>query len=568
MSITGIIVSSGIAFGKALHLNHSETHLDYRPIALSRIPEQQRQFDKALQNLQQQLSLSQANLAPESENYQLIEADLLLLEDEDLSEQIKDAIGTLQLSASVAVERIFAHQANELEALDDPYLANRAQDVRCLGHRLVSAIQGHLQQSLENLNEPTILLAQDLTPAEFALLPKEQISGIVLKTGGLTSHTAILARSAGIPALLSCQFDAQIIPNGTPLVLDALTGQLHIDPNSEQQNALNHTLEQERARRVALQAFREVETQTQDGHPIKLLANVGNLNDITHVSEAGADGIGLFRTEFMLMHTSTLPDEKAQYNLYCEALHALGGKTFTIRTLDIGADKELPCLSQEPEDNPALGLRGLRYTLANPELFKTQLRAILRAANHGPIRLMFPMVNQVEELDEVFKLIGECKDALEDEEKGYGELSYGIVVETPAAVLNLSAMLPKLDFVSIGTNDLTQYAMAADRTNPKLTRDYPSLSPAILQLIKMTISQCQGFGVKVSLCGELGSAPHTVPLLLGMGLDELSVNLNALLEVKATICQGQMASFKALAEKALKLDRISALQQCITSYKS
>ncbi|MCU8020021.1 MULTISPECIES: phosphoenolpyruvate--protein phosphotransferase [unclassified Shewanella] len=568
MSITGIIVSSGIAFGQALHLLHTEHHLDYRPIPLSKIPQQQGKFAKALQELQAQLTHSQAVLDSDSENYQLIEADLLLLEDDELIEQVNDAIRTLQLSASVAVERIFAHQANELQSLDDPYLANRAQDVRCLGQRVVAAINGHLAQGLEKLDRPTILLAQDLTPAEFALLPRENLCGIVLKTGGLTSHTAILARAAGIPAILSCQFDADSIPNGTPLVLDALAGELCVNPNPDQQARLTVTFHHEQARRAALQTYKDVPAQTQDGHTVGLMANVGNLNDITHVSDVGADGIGLFRTEFMLMNVATLPDEKAQYSLYCDALHALGGKTFTIRTLDIGADKELPCLCQEIEDNPALGLRGIRYTLAHPELFKTQLRAILRAANHGPIRLMFPMVNQVEELDEVFALIAQCQDALEEEEeKGYGELSYGIVVETPAAVFNLNAMLPRLDFVSIGTNDLTQYAMAADRTNPQLTRDYPSLSPAILALINMTIVQAKAANVKVSLCGELASSPQIAPLLIGMGLDELSVNLSSLLEVKAAICQGSITQFSALAHTALQQDRIASLQQCITSYK-
>jgi len=561
-------VSSGIAFGQALHLIHTEHHLDYRPIPLSKIPQQQGKFAKALQELQAQLTHSQAALDSDSEIYQLIEADLLLLEDDELIEQVNDAIRTLQLSASVAVERIFAHQANELQSLDDPYLANRAQDVRCLGQRVVAAINGHLNQGLDKLDKPTILLAQDLTPAEFALLPRENLCGIVLKTGGLTSHTAILARAAGIPAILSCQFDADSIPNGTPLVLDALNGELCVNPNPDQQARLTVTFHHEQARRAALQTYKDgPAAQTQDGHIVGLMANVGNLNDITHVSDVGADGIGLFRTEFMLMNVSTLPDEKAQYSLYCDALHALGGKTFTIRTLDIGADKELPCLCQEIEDNPALGLRGIRYTLAHPDLFKTQLRAILRAANHGPIRLMFPMVNQVEELDEVFALIAQCQDALEEEEKGYGELSYGIVVETPAAVFNLNAMLPRLDFVSIGTNDLTQYAMAADRTNPQLTRDYPSLSPAILALINMTIVQAKAANVKVSLCGELASSPQIAPLLIGMGLDELSVNLSSLLEVKAAICQGNIQQFSALAHTALQQDRIAGLQQCITSYK-
>ncbi|MGL4712254.1 MAG: phosphoenolpyruvate--protein phosphotransferase [Shewanella sp.] len=567
MPILGITVSSGIAFGQTLHLTHIEHRLDYRPIPLSNIPQQQGLVAKALQQLQTQLTHSQAALDSASENYQLIEADLLLLKDDELIEQVNDAIGTLQLSASVAVERIFAHQADELQSLDDPYLANRALDVRCLGKRVVAAIHGHLNQGLEKLDKPTILLAEDLTPAEFALLPRKNLCGIVLKTGGLTSHTAILARSAGIPALLNCQFNVDAIPNGTPLVLDALNGELYVNPDPDEQARLSLIFHHEQARRAALQTYKDVPAQTQDGHTIRLMANVGNLNDIIHVNDVGADGIGLFRTEFMLMNVSILPDEKAQYTLYCDALHALGGKTFTIRTLDIGADKELPCLYQENENNPALGLRGIRYTLAHPELFKTQLRAILRAANHGPIRLMFPMINQVEELDQVFSLITQCQNDLEEEEKGYGELSYGIVVETPAAVFNLNAMLPKLDFISIGTNDLTQYAMAADRTNPQLTRDYPSLSPAILALINMTIVQAKAANVKVSLCGELASSPQIAPLLIGMGLDELSVNLSALLEVKAAICQGNIKQFSALAHIALQQDRIACLHQCITNYK-
>lgn len=567
MSISGIIVSSGIAFGRAHHLTHVTHHLDYRPIALNQISQHQAKFDKALRQLQQQLHASQNLLERTCDNFQLIDADLLLLEDEELALQIKEAIGTLQLSASVAIERIFAHHANALEALEDPYLANRAQDVRCLGQRLMGAINGPTSTQSLVFAEPTIVLAHDLTPAEFALLPRENLSGIVLNTGGLTSHTAILARAAGIPALLSCPFDRAVITDGTPLVLDALAGQLWINPTPEQHAKFAVTHHHEHQRRIALKAYKNVPCQTQDGHTIGLMANVGSLNDIIHVADAGADGIGLFRTEFMLMNANTLPDEKAQYSLYCEALHALEGKTFTIRTLDIGADKALSCLTQVVEENPALGMRGIRYTLANQGLFTTQLRAILRAANHGPIRLMFPMVNQVEELDAVFSLIEQCQNALEEEEKGFGELRYGIVVETPAAVLNLSAMLPRLDFVSIGTNDLTQYAMAADRTNPQLTHDYPSLSPAVLKLIQMTLQQAKAAKVTVSLCGELASSPAIAPLLIGMGIDELSVNLSSLLDVKAVLCQGRLTRFSQLATQALQANRIADLQQCITDYK-
>ncbi|WP_326490356.1 phosphoenolpyruvate--protein phosphotransferase [Shewanella sp. AS16] len=566
-AVSGISVSPGIGFGQALHLNHAEHRLDYRPLSAARIPLHRAKFTKALELLKHQLRSGQALLSEDCDNYQLIDADLLLLEDEELISQIDDAICRLRFSASVAVEHIFARQASELESLDDPYLANRALDVRCLSRRLVAAINGRLGWDLSGLNKPSIILAEDLTPAEFAMLPLQHLEGIVLKTGGLNSHTAILARAAGIPALLNCQFEMERVPDGCDLILDALAGSLYIAPDAAQRTQLLAKNKLETERRRALESFKDKPTLTRDGHWVALLANVGNLNDITQVAAAGADGIGLFRTEFMLMNAQSLPDEKAQYSLYCDALHALQGKIFTIRTLDIGADKELPCLQLPQEDNPALGLRGIRYALAHPELLTTQLRAILRAANHGPIRLMFPMVNQLEELEQVFKLLEDCKTALNEEEKGYGDLSFGIVVETPAAVLNLPSMLPLLDFVSIGTNDLTQYAMAADRSNPQLSRDFPALSPAVLKLIQMTITAAKQAKVTVSLCGEFGSDPAIVPLLIGMGLDELSINLSSLLEVKSTLCNGRFCDFRALAQSALSMDRIDTLKQCITSYK-
>lgn len=563
MLITGIAVSSGIAFGHALKLNPYDSSLDYHLLPFSKIPEEQQNFHQALLELRHHLQKALDNLHEDSENYQLIEADLLLLEDEELTKQITNSIRELQFSASVAVERVFAHQASEMESLDDPYLANRAADVRSLGSRLISAINGTLGLDLTKLDKETILLAQDITPAEFALLPLEYINGIVLQTGGLNSHTAILARAAGIPALLSCNYPELDIDNHDRLVLDGLDGVLHVNPNEELQKNLEQKYFSEALRRQNLLAFKDKAVITTDHHRVALLANVGSLNEITHLSDVGADGIGLFRTEFMVMNANKIPDEQAQYSLYCDALQALDGNIFTIRTLDIGADKELPSLTLEGEENPALGLRGIRYCLSFPELIKTQLRAILRAANHGPIRLMFPMVNHVEELDQLFDIIEECKQELDYEEKGFGEISYGIVVETPAAVLNLNSMLSRLDFVSIGTNDLTQYAMAADRTNPKLNHDYPSFSPAVLGLIKMTIDTAKSANVKVALCGELASDPEIAPILVGMGLDELSVSIGSMLEIKSVICNSEYKQLTKLAKKVLTMDRIATLNQCL-----
>ncbi|ABZ76866.1 phosphoenolpyruvate-protein phosphotransferase [Shewanella halifaxensis HAW-EB4] len=565
MSITGIAVSSGIAFGQALHLNLHHEKIDYRLIPKSHVPIEVQRLKHAFELQKQHLAQGLEKLQPETSHFELIEADLLILDDEDLLEQIEHSISSLQIGAAFAIERVFEQQASELALLDDPYLANRAQDVSCLGSRLIARLNGAQHLDLSQLTQDTIIFSQDLTPAEFAMLPLEHITGVVLNTGGITSHTAILTRSAGIPALLSCQFEAIQIKNGTQVVLNANEGELVINPNQQQIAYLQTLKKQDFLRKQQLLTLKDLPTETLDGHGISLLANVGNLNEVSHLTDVSAEGIGLFRTEFMLMNTSVLPDEKTQYHLYCDALHLMEGRTFTLRTLDVGADKELPCLGTLIEDNPALGLRGIRYSLAHPELFKTQVSAILRAANHGSVRLMFPMINQIEELEQLLSYVEECKAKLIEEEKGFGELSYGIVVETPAAVLNLESMLPLLDFISIGTNDLTQYTMAADRSNPLLTKEYPSLSPAVLNLIQTTIDIAKENHITVSLCGELASDPNVAPLLVGMGIDELSVNLGSILEVKSALRDISYQTCLTLAKQALKIKRIEELKRYIYS---
>lgn len=562
MSTPGIVVSSGIAFGHSRVLKYHDRELNYRLLPLAEIESEQAKLEQAIMQVLQLLNNGLSKLNQDCEHYLLIEADILFLEDEELNNQLLNTISQQQFAACVAVERVFAQQINLLKAMEDPYLANRAQDVNCLCNRLISAIHGSISYDLENVTKPTILLAKDLTPAEFAILPLDKIVGIVLKTGGLTSHTAILARSAGIPALLSCDFDDSL-QNDLFMVVDALSGCLYVEPNKQQLETLEHLKADDQLRKKKLQRFKLLPAATRDNYTIPLMANVGSLSEFSLLADVGADGIGLFRTEFMLMNVSTMPTESVQYGLYCDALQLLDGKTLTIRTLDIGADKEIPCLTLPAEDNPALGIRGTRYFLEHPQLLKIQLRAVLRAANHGKIRLMFPMINQVEELDAILEVIDECKKELDNEERGFGELSYGIVVETPAAVMNLASMLTKLDFISIGTNDLTQYAMAADRTNPSLTKIYPSLSPPILKLIKMTIDESKKQGVSVSVCGELASNPKVAPILIGMGVDELSVNINSLLELKSSLCRQDLSTYKKWGQDVLQLQRIEELNHYI-----
>lgn len=568
MSINGIVVSAGIAFGKALTITNQLPPLDFKLLSIEQIDDQQQKLTQAIHQLIAHLQHCQHHLCPECDHFQLIDSDIILLEDEELQQQLHQHIHQFRVCAAVAVDRIFNQHAVEMSALDDPYLANRSIDIICLAKRLTSALHGHLQWDLSALTEDTILLADDLTPAEFAILPLTHITGLILESGGLTSHTAILARAAGIPALLNYQFSQtkDVIEDGAQLVLDGMSGELHVAPSTQVFEQLKQKQQQEVVRRQALMIYKDRPSQTRDGHQVTLLANVGNLSEISHITDVGAQGIGLFRTEFLLMNAKALPDEQQQYKLYSDALHSLQGEVLTIRTFDIGADKEIPCLPQTNEDNPALGIRGIRYSLAHPATFITQIKAILRAANHGQVRLMFPMVSQVEELDAAFLLIERAKQELNQQEKGFGTLSYGIVVETPAAVFNLPSMLPMLDFVSIGTNDLTQYTLAADRTNPNLAKQYPPLSPAVIQLISMTVSHCKQAQVKVSLCGELGSDPQVLPLLVGLGLDELSINPANLLDVKVALIEGNYSHFVHHAQHITQLTRITDIRKAINAF--
>ncbi|MCE9678766.1 phosphoenolpyruvate--protein phosphotransferase [Shewanella sp. AS1] len=559
MIIKGIAVSAGIALGQAKVLKVLDNKLDYHLLPLSQIKDEQARLDQAITKLASQIRLSGQHLDPHSEHYQLIEADLILLEDEELVSELHEAIAKQQFSAALAVERTFAKHAQAMREINTSYLSSRAQDVLSLSQRLINLLLTGECVEFSHLHDHAIVIAKDITPAEFASLPLDKIKGLVLQTGGITSHTAILARSAAIPTLMSCPCDLNRLLDGTKVGLNALTGELFIEPTEDQVAELTSARQRIEAQKSLLAQFKDKATQTADGHRITLLANVGSLSEINLLNEVGAEGVGLFRTEFMFMNGQPLPDEEQQYQIYSDAVQLLDGKVLTIRTLDLGADKDLPELGMTKEENPALGVRGVRYTLTHLALFSAQLRAILRAANHGHIRLMFPMVNQVEDLEAVLAQIELCKQALNEEEQGYGELELGIVVETPAAVLNLPSMLPLLNFISIGTNDLTQYAMAADRTNPYFIDKYPVLSPAIIKLLAQSIRCAQEHKIPVSICGELGSNPLATALLVGLGVDELSVNINAPLEIKQALSHWQYEDCVTLANQALAVTRIDEL---------
>ncbi|WP_028773864.1 phosphoenolpyruvate--protein phosphotransferase [Shewanella waksmanii] len=565
MALKGISVSKGIAIGRAVTFKPQAQQLNYQLIAKSAIGKEQNKLASAFAKM---IAVSQRALShcqQQSDSYALVESDLLLLEDDELLAEISAAINSQQFSAAVAVERTFAKQIQALENLDDPYLSARADDIRCLSQRIISTLICGQCQNIDTLQDDSIVIANDLTPAEFALLPIEKVKGLVLVTGGLSSHTTILAKSCNLPTIVNCKVDFSLLDDCPMVAIDCFAGELHIAPTAETIAALKAEQAALAQLQQQLVKYQDLPLQTQDGQRVGLLANVGSVTEIAHLSHIAYQGVGLFRTEFLFMHAQSAPTEQQQFQMYCDALSLLDGQPLTIRTIDVGADKDVPCLKIASEDNPALGLRGIRYTLAHPTLFCQQLRAILRAANHGSIRLMFPMINQVEELEQTIAIIESCRQQLIQQEKGFGQLQLGIVVETPACVLNLESMLPYIDFISIGSNDLTQYTMAADRGNPSFMADYPSLSPAVIKLIAMAINQAKAADVHTSVCGEIASYPPALACLVGLGVDELSVNPSALLETKQNLNKLSLNQCQKLAQLAMKATRITELNKLLTN---
>ncbi|RYV01412.1 phosphoenolpyruvate--protein phosphotransferase [Shewanella sp. OPT22] len=559
MTVSGVVVSTGVAIGQAVHIIEQDASVDFKTINLAGIKEQQQKVSDSILELTELLVGGQKKLPEDSENYDLIEADILLLNDDELLETLNNEIKIQRYTASMAVSRVFEQHAIEVESIPDPSIASRADDIRALAKRLIATINGTLAWDMSFIFEPSIILAHDITPAEFAMLPFQHVKAIVLQTGGLTSHTAILARAAGIPALLNCDYTGLNINNGQQIAVDAINGLLYKSPSEDDLKGIKLVVDEERKQQKQLAAYKDQKAVTIDGQGVTIYANAGSLSEITRMSDLGSDGVGLLRTEFMLLNSLEYPCENTQLQHYCDALHQLSGLPLTIRTLDIGADKDVAFFRQADEENPALGIRGCRFSLKHHQYFKPQLKAALRSANHGSVRLMFPMVNQVEELEDILVIIESCKEELSAQGLVYKQPKIGIMLETPASILNLDSLLPLVDFVSIGTNDLTQYTMAADRGNLELTCTYPSLSPSVLKLIKIAIDQAKKHNVEVSLCGELASDKNAVPILLGLGLKELSVNISNVLEIKSLICNSKLAEFKLIAQKAIKAKRISEL---------
>jgi len=478
-----------------------------------------------------------------------------LIADTDL---LRDALASILRGhgAAWAWQNALQTRVEKLQGVADPLLAARALDLRDVGERVLARILGVARQSLV-LTQPSILVAEDLTPSDTLQLDMKYVVGLAISSGGPTSHTAILARTLGLPAVVAAGSALLAAPAGALAVIDGSVGAVYLEVSEADQKAAAAVIERQLAARNALRESRYLPATTTDGHSIEIAANVANAQQATVAIEAGAEGVGLMRTEFLFLERNTAPDEEEQYRVYRDMTEAMGGRTLIIRTLDIGGDKKVAYLNLPAEENPFLGLRGARLLLTRQDLLYTQLRALYRAAAHGPIRIMFPMVTHT---SEIIALREHCERARA--EVNGPELKIGIMVEVPAVAVLADKFAPLVDFFSVGTNDLTQYTLAIDRQHPALAAQADSLHPAVLDLIARTVVAAKKHGTWVGVCGGLAGDPLGARILTGLGVDELSMSAQDIAAVKATLRSESFSAMQALAQRALatgSADEVRAL---------
>ena len=567
--ISGILASPGIAFGKALVLKEEKIVLDTQKITDDQLDAEVARFYEGRALAVEQLNSirERALISLGEEKAAIFEGHLMILEDEELEEEILDYLRSNKVNAAVAASKIIDQQVTMLSEIDDEYLKERAGDIRDIGNRLIKNILGMYIIDLGDIQEESILVAYDLTPSETAQLNLEKVLGVVTDIGGRTSHTSIMARSLELPAIVGTNNVTELVNTGDYLILDAINNQVYINPTQSQINELK-TLEAKISQEKAeLAKLKDLPAITLDGHKVDVVANIGTIRDCEGADRNGAEGIGLYRTEFLFMDREQLPTEEEQFIAYKEVVEAMNGRLTVLRTMDIGGDKELPYLDLPKEMNPFLGWRAIRIALDRREILNAQLRAVLRASAFGKLAVMFPIIISVEEIRELKAVIETLKAELRAEGKAFDEhIQVGVMVETPSAAVNAKFLAKEVDFFSIGTNDLTQYTLAVDRGNELISHLYNPMQPSVLALIKQVIDASHAEGKWTGMCGELAGDERATLLLLGMGLDEFSMSAISVPRIKKLIRNVNFQDAKALANAALQKPTASEIEQLIEEF--
>ena len=470
-------------------------------------------------------------------NAEIFEIHQMMLDDGDYNESVENIIETQKVNAEYAVAVTGDNFAQMFRAMDDDYMRERAADVKDISERVLSILNGG-QKGKVVMDEPVIIVADDLAPSETVQLEKDMVLSFVTVHGSVNSHTAILARTMAIPALIGTEeLPLDDTVDGKLAVVDGLNGKIYVEPDAQTLEEMKKRRQAELEKKELLQLLKGKENVTLDGKKIMLYANIGNIKDLATVIQNDAGGIGLFRSEFIYLEKDRYPTEEEQFSIYKTAVETMAGKRVIIRTLDIGADKQCEYFEMDKEENPALGYRAIRICLTRPEIFKTQLRALFRASAYGNLAIMYPMITSLWEVKRIKEIVEEVKAELTAEQLEFGNPQQGIMIETPAAVMMSEELAKEVDFFSIGTNDLTQYTLAIDRQNPKLDKFYDAHHPAVLSMIRMTVENAHKAGIWAGICGELGADTSLTKEFLAMGVDELSVSPGSILPIRKIILE-------------------------------
>lgn len=534
---SGKSVFGGIAIGKISVYRKNEQQVKrvrtedtkgelarYEAAKAAAIEQLQELYQKALKEV------GEANAA-------IFEIHQMMLDDRDYNESVENIIKTQKVNAEYAVAVTGDNFAQMFRAMDDDYMRERAADVKDISERVLSILNGG-QKGKVVTDEPVIIVADDLVPSETVQLEKDMVLSFVTVHGSVNSHTAILARTMAIPALIGTEeLPLDDTVDGKLAVVDGLNGKIYVEPDAQTLEEMKKRRQEELEKKELLQLLKGKENVTLDGKKIMLYANIGNIKDLATVIQNDAGGIGLFRSEFIYLEKDRYPTEEEQFSIYKTAVETMAGKRVIIRTLDIGADKQCEYFKMDKEENPALGYRAIRICLTRPEIFKTQLRALFRASAYGNLAIMYPMITSLWEVKRIKEIVEEVKAELTAEQLEFGNPQQGIMIETPAAVMMSGELAKEVDFFSIGTNDLTQYTLAIDRQNPKLDKFYDAHHPAVLSMIRMTVENAHKAGIWAGICGELGADTSLTKEFLAMGVDELSVSPGSILPIRKIILE-------------------------------
>ena len=567
--LSGIPASPGIVFGSALVLKEEKIVLDSKKIREEQIDEEIARFyagrEAAVEQLQAIMARAEQVLG--AERAAVFEGHLLILEDEELEQEILDYLRRHKVRAAFAASRIIAQQVEMLTEIDDEYLRERAADIRDIGNRLIRNILGLDIVDLSHIKQEAILVAYDLTPSDTAQLNLDKVLGFITDIGGRTSHTSIMARSLELPAIVGANRATQKIRNGDYLILDAINNCIYINPSEQEIQRLKTLANQLKDEKNALIKLKDLPALTLDGHRVEVVANIGTPRDLDSVERNGAEGVGLYRTEFLFMDREQMPSEEEQFQVYKRIVQAMDNRLVILRTMDVGGDKQLSYLNLPKEVNPFLGWRAIRICLDQREILHSQLRAALRASAFGNLAIMFPMIISVEEILELKQILEQLKQQLREQQISFDEnLQIGVMVETPAAAVNAKFLAQEVDFFSIGTNDLTQYTLAVDRGNELISHLYNPMTPAVLHLIKQVIDASHAAGKWTGMCGELAGDERATLLLLGMGLDEFSMSASSIPRIKKLIRNVNFDDAKRLAERALALPTAAQIEALISDF--